>query len=541
MASPFSRTSRVVQVPKPDFDVGIVVALPEEFGYLTELLPSAESIRFEGTYFYRLDLTPVSAICCLAGQMGKLPAMSAANHLLTYADVKVLILLGLAGAIDSDVEIGDVVVADEVNEFQASSKAASTTESYQVQYSGRHRSLEFIIKESIRHFQYACPDSFMKWQAQIADDFDAIDVPDKEAVCSLPAKLHLGPMASGDVVAASSAFLDEIRRINRKFLAIDMEAAGVTYAAIERIHPVHWLVIRGISDRGDEQKKSLEDSGVWRRYCARNAIGLLRGLLSWDGFRTACGLGPSPPSMDNKSIPKDLVLLVRSRVGAAWLVGVAFGLYSHGPHISDAGVAIPLDLSYLRVLDGRTERLIESSAEAKQRALATGDLAAAAEEFVSLVEEYRSQFSSNGLELLLRSFDQVVIETVCPTDDHHIITMVLEADRLGEEVGTEAVAAYLKVHWREDPRLRQRYVETLSDSRDWSTIVDTLKGIEDDELARGELEDLIFAYAKMHDLEPAAASLRAHGRRYNDRGGKLFRRQLSLQFAGLPDVDKELK
>ena len=527
-------------MPKPYFDVGIVVALSEEFGYLTELLPLAESIQFEGTHLYRLDLTPVSAICCLAGQMGTLPAMSAANRLLKFAEVKVLVLLGLAGAIDSGVEVGDVVVADEVNEFQASSKAESTIDGYKVQYSGRHRSLEFAIKESIRHFQYACPDGFRRWQAQIADDFNAIDVPNKEAVCSLPANLHLGPMASGNIVAASSAFLDEIRRINRKFLAIDMEAAGVTFAASEKIHPVQWLVVRGVSDRGDEQKKHLEDSGVWRRYCVRNAIGLLRGLFSWDSFRTACGLGPAPP-LDDNSMPRDLVLLVRSSVGAAWLVGVAFGLYSHGPHISDAGTVIPLDLSHLRVLDRRIEQLIKSSAELKQGLRATGDLTAAAEGFASLAEEYRSQFCSNDVELLLRSFDRVVGETVRPTDDAHITTVLLEVDRLEEEVGAEAVAEYLNALWREDRRLRQRYVDALSDSRDWPAIVDTLKDVEEDRLARGELEALIFAYGNMHDLESVADSLRAHGRRYDDPGANLFRQQLNRQFAGLRDVDKERK
>ena len=528
-------------MPKPHFDVGIVVALPEEFDYLTELIPLAESIPFEGTYYYRLDLTPASAICCLAGQMGKLPAMGAAMHLLRFADVKVLALLGLAGAIDADVEVGDVVVADEVNEFQASSKAASTTDSYQVQYSGRHRSLEFAIKESIRHFQYSCPDGFGKWQAQVTDDFNAIVVPDKEAVCSLPAKLHLGPMASGDVVAASSAFLDEIRRINRKFLAIDMEAAGVTYAATERIHPVYWLVVRGISDRGDEQKKSLEHSsrGIWRRYCTRNAIGVLQGLFSWESFRAACGIGPAPLSMDDYSIPKDLVLLVRHRVGATWLVGVAFGLYSHGPHISDSGVVVPLDLSHLRVLDGRTEQLVKSSAELKQRVLATRDLAAAAEGFASLAEEYCAQFSSDDVELLLCSFDEVVGATVCLTDDDQITEVVLKVERLDEEVGTEAVAEYLKERWRQDPRLRQRYVEALSDSRDWPKIVDTLEDREEDGLVRGELEALILANANMQNLERAAALLHGHGDRYDDRGGNLFRRQMGLQFAGLRDVDEE--
>ena len=41
-----------------------------------------------------------------------------------------VVLLGLAGALDKDVAVGDVAVAAEVNEFQANSKAESADEGY---------------------------------------------------------------------------------------------------------------------------------------------------------------------------------------------------------------------------------------------------------------------------------------------------------------------------------------------------------------------------------------------------------------------------
>ena len=109
---------------------------------------------------------------------------------------------------------------------------------------------------------------------QVTRDFAELSIPKRDTVCSLPATLHIGPIASGNIVAASSAFVEEVRRINRKFLAIDMEAAGVTFTATERVHRVQWLVVRGVSDRADENKKALDDEkGAWRRYCVRNAIG----------------------------------------------------------------------------------------------------------------------------------------------------------------------------------------------------------------------------------------------------------------------------
>lgn len=76
---------------------------------------------------------------------------------------------------------------------------------------------------------------------------------------------------------ASKAFAAEVKRADRKFIAVDMEAAGFAHAASERIHPVRHPVVRGISDRGDENKKKLDKTSKngWRRYCVRNATNFL--------------------------------------------------------------------------------------------------------------------------------------------------------------------------------------------------------------------------------------------------------------------------
>src|SRR5688572_21975865 len=112
------------------FDIGVVVPLAEEFRVFVEVAPVVESIQYDGTFFYRLDLGGCSAICCVAGQMGTLPALQAANRLLQFADIKILTVIGVGGALDSEINIGDVIVADEINEFQANSKALPKGESY---------------------------------------------------------------------------------------------------------------------------------------------------------------------------------------------------------------------------------------------------------------------------------------------------------------------------------------------------------------------------------------------------------------------------
>ena len=73
--------------------------------------------------FTRLDFGAISVVCVLVDQMGPIPALQATTRLLEFADVKLVAVLGLGGALDKDVAVGDVVIASEVNEFQANSKA----------------------------------------------------------------------------------------------------------------------------------------------------------------------------------------------------------------------------------------------------------------------------------------------------------------------------------------------------------------------------------------------------------------------------------
>jgi len=156
-------------------------------------------------------------------------------------------------------------------------------------------------------------------------------------------------------VAASSAFVDEVKRINRKFMAIDMEAAGVAAAAAERIHPLPCLVVRGMSDPANEGKKILDKQGkgAWRRYCVRNATSLLRNLLRWEGFLSATGLMSSTPPSGGENIAGELVLRLKSCTGGPWLVGVVFDIYSHGPRVVNDEEVVPMDLSRLRITDPR--------------------------------------------------------------------------------------------------------------------------------------------------------------------------------------------
>lgn len=523
------------------FDVGIVIPLREEFRYAVEVAPVLESISHEGTYFYLLDFGSTSAVCCLVGQMGPLPALQATNRLLEFADVKLVVVLGLAGALHDDVAVGDVVIASEVNEFQANSKAEPSADGYEVRYSGRHWPLNFQIREAISHFEFSSHDTFSSWQATTSEDYDKLDVPDKVSICSSPAAMHFGPIASGNVVAASSAFVSEVRSINRKFVAIDMEAAGVELAAAERIYPTPCLVVRGISDRANENKSVLDAQGKssWRRYCVRCATSLLRSLLSWEGFHDA--VRPRKPAISHGggSQAGELVTQLKSCLGGPWLVGAAYGIYPYGPRVPEKGNVVPVDLSQLRVTDPSVSNLLDAADKQKEALASGGPLEVAVHEFARLIEDFRNHIRSPGANLLLQDFDRVIVETLYPRDDEddQVQSLLVESSRLEEELGIDAVIDLLRGRTNvvATAALRERYIDALAKAEKWPEIVQLLERLDHSELSRRELENSIFACAKSDLFERATEIMRQHKNKYGDNAGKLFRREIGRQY---PQIDK---
>lgn len=280
----------------PQLTVGIVVPLEEEWNELIEVFKVQGRARADGTFYYTLDSgrPDVHMVGTFIEQMGPLSAAITATQLIERYRPDLIVVIGIAGSLDRDVALGDVVVASVVNQYQATSKAEQDGKEFRMSYSGEtFRADRSLIKAVIHASQY---DEYKQWQSAAGGDQDELKVPQKTTP-----RDHIGRVASGDTVGSATAFVQEVRKIDRKFLALEMEAAGVAAAAAEREQPVKWLAIRGISDRSDETKAKLdaggtdtsdkpdpgtdENRGVWRKYAMRSAARYLAALLRWDEFR----------------------------------------------------------------------------------------------------------------------------------------------------------------------------------------------------------------------------------------------------------------
>jgi nucleoside phosphorylase len=364
--------------------------------------------------------------------------------------------------LDADVGVGDVIIAAEVNEFQANSKAESVADGYEIRYSGRHWTLAFAIREAITHFEFSGATAFAVWRTQVEADFDQLEIPNKSDVCSPSPSIHVGPIASGNIVAASTAFVGEVKRINRKFLAIDMEAAGVAKTATDRIRPIPCIIFRGISDQANEQKKGLDaqGKGIWRRYAVRNATSLLRNLLTWPGFLIACGLSESDEQETDVALARQTVSMLQRTLGGAWLVGVTFGLYSHGPSVANKDSVVPMDVNRLRTTDANARMLLDRAEAVKIEFLATRDISKAVQQFSQLANQYADHVAVESARLMLANFDRVVTDALSPSTaaDDEMDALMLEAQRLDEEVGPAAAVDLLWPFADVHPRVRERLV-----------------------------------------------------------------------------------
>jgi len=275
-----------------EYDLGIIVPLREEFRVLEQLFPVIASEIHEAVHYY--DLQPSDSECrvvaVVLGGMGNSRASHVTERMLTRVKLKAIVLLGLAGALDKDLRLGDVVVADEINEFQAAAKVVPKGNSFVFQYSGDHWKADFALKECAGHFEFSARNLYDAWRSQVSGFRNSLGLRPEQLVLAndLPG-IKVGHIASGDVVGASEEYAVELRGIDRKFLALEMEAAGVAQAAHARREPIPIMVVRGVSDFADERKRALDavGNGAWRTYAMYSASAFVLNLLKAQSFQEA--------------------------------------------------------------------------------------------------------------------------------------------------------------------------------------------------------------------------------------------------------------
>jgi nucleoside phosphorylase/predicted Zn-dependent protease len=276
-------------------EIGIVVALEEEFREVFEHIRTRAKPTFRNEinqYYYLFEggggAKPYRCVITFIGGMGPTKAALVGDRLIQEFKPATIINIGIAGSMDRDVSVGDIVIAEQVDEYLHSAKAIADTDSitFQFQLSGDPYKSSPDYVSHAKNLEYAYAKPTEQWHSRCADRLGELVAEDKRnellqkrLIRNTP-RILVGNIASGSIVGATEIFIRWLKENrDRKYLALEMESAGVMSAAHTRSTPN--LVIRGISDYGDARKEALDqiDDGALRRYAMNNVITLLWTLM----------------------------------------------------------------------------------------------------------------------------------------------------------------------------------------------------------------------------------------------------------------------
>ncbi len=191
-----------------------------------------------GQNFYRgtVDTADgtVELVATRALEQGQRSMMAALDHLRQHVNPATFAVVGIGGAINRDLVIGDVVVATRVIYYDLRRETADG-----VRHRGEARDARPAITHAVNEF------------------FTDYHEPAHLESATGPFRVLPGPIGSGDalVMDAESWIRKFLLTYNEYTLAVDMEAAGLTQFCHEAPSPrPGWLVVRGISDLADEAK-----------------------------------------------------------------------------------------------------------------------------------------------------------------------------------------------------------------------------------------------------------------------------------------------
>ncbi|WP_173160391.1 phosphorylase family protein [Phytohabitans suffuscus] len=170
---------------------------------------------------------------------------------------EVVLVVGVAGALHADIDLGDVVVATRIYGYHGGKEDRTGFHARPRAWDAPHH-LE-------QHARYLTRTA---WWDRLLPEYPG-----------RPFKIHLRPVLAGEVVLDSRAspLAQLVRRHYNDAAAVEMESAGASLAArLNRSLPL--LTVRGISDRADGNKAASDLTG-WQSVAASRAAAFALALV----------------------------------------------------------------------------------------------------------------------------------------------------------------------------------------------------------------------------------------------------------------------
>jgi adenosylhomocysteine nucleosidase len=219
--------------------LAILSALPEEQRGLSDSLEQVRHVTHAGRTFVLGRLCGHEVVLALSG-IGKVAAATTTAALVERFGVCQLVFTGVAGGVGANVQVGDVVVAQDF--VQHDMDVRPLFPRWQVPgYASPVFACDHAMTERLLLAAQACAAQAAAWNEPL--------------LAGQRPRAHWGLIASGDqfIVSAdtSTALCRDLARGGYTALAVEMEGAAIAQTCAD--YGVPFAAVRTISDRADDQ------------------------------------------------------------------------------------------------------------------------------------------------------------------------------------------------------------------------------------------------------------------------------------------------
>ena len=220
--------------------IGILGAMPEEINDIVSLLKEKKEI-IKGRRTYYTGLINNVEVVVVFSRWGKVASATTVTHLIVEFGITELLFTGVAGAVNPNLCIGDIVIASSL--VQHDMDARPIMGRFEIPLLGQtllSPPKEILGRAMMNIGELIDDGSLMHLLSGEQKDMFSLKEP----------KLVVGQIASGDRFFANNKDKENLLEVLPDVLCVEMEGAAVAQVCFE--YDIPYVVIRTISDEANE-------------------------------------------------------------------------------------------------------------------------------------------------------------------------------------------------------------------------------------------------------------------------------------------------
>ena len=246
-------------------NIGIISAMPEEIQAIQVLFQIEKKVVKGMRTYYQGRLFDKKVILVFS-RWGKVASATTATQLINDFEVSEIIFTGVAGGLQPDVFVGDIVIGK--NLYQHDMDGSPIVKTFEVPLLGKSA---FTTNSKKRDRLAEASHLFLQHKNKFLSKEQFVNFQIKEP------NIHIGDIASGDQFISSSKKSDEILAALPTVKCVEMEGAAVAQVCYE--YKVPFSIIRTISDNANHNAH-IDFPKFAKEIASQYALGILKHYLS---------------------------------------------------------------------------------------------------------------------------------------------------------------------------------------------------------------------------------------------------------------------